>query len=137
MSDREGYWNYHTLRNLFPDDEIGAPTGPENFQNNSSHTVQCPQFSFRECGQFSQDNLSLPAKTRIADEDGVIDWLIGRVREAFTQMPFAGGTLESLSASQSPGARVYFSFSPSRVGGAARNRKNWLPTGRERKRGGG
>lgn len=28
-------------------------------------------------------------------------------------------------------------LSPSRVGEAAKNRKNWLPTGRERKKGGG
>lgn len=48
----------------------------------------------------------------------------------------SGNTGEPLSLLQSPGVRVYFSISPSRVGEAAKNRKNWLPTGRERKKGG-
>lgn len=137
MGDREGYWNYQTLRDLCPHDETGVPTAPENFQNKSSHTVQCSQFSFRECGQFSQDNLFPPGENLITEEGSVMRWPTGRVCEPSTQMPFAGGTLESISASQSPGARVYFSIRPSRVGEAAKNRKNWLPTGRERKRGGG
>lgn len=122
---------------LFPDDEVGVPTAPENSQNNSSHTLQRPQFSFRERGPFSQDDLFLPAKTLITEEAGVMDQLVGRVHEDSTQMPYARGTLKSLSASLSPGARASFSISPSRAGGAARNRKNWLPIGRERRRGAG
>lgn len=87
------------LRDLFPDDGIGVHTALENFQNNASHTVECPQFGLRECGQFPQDDFFLPGKELMIEMDIVMDWLIGRVWEASTQIPFPGGTLGSLLAS--------------------------------------
>lgn len=47
----ESYCNYQTLRDLFPDDKMWVPTALENFQNNSSHIV--------ECGKLAQNNLFL------------------------------------------------------------------------------
>lgn len=135
MNHRVSYWNYQTPRDLFPDGGIEVLTTLKYFQNNASHMSECPQFSFRECGQLPQDNLLPPGKELMIEKDTVVDWLFGRVWDASTQMSFSGRISGSLLASQSPGARVYFSICPSRVGEAAKNRKNWLPTGRERKRG--
>lgn len=85
MSHRESYCNYQTLRDLFPDYGIVVPTTVENFQNNASHTEECPQFSLGECGQFPQHNLLLPDKDLMIETDIVMDWLIEGVWEASTQ----------------------------------------------------
>lgn len=81
MSQGEIYRNYKTPRIYFMMVKFGY-LALENFQNDSSYAVQCPQFSFREYSKFPQNNLFLPAKDLIIEKDCVMVWLIGWVLEA-------------------------------------------------------
>lgn len=76
-------------------------------------------------------------------EKGIVrDWLSGG-SQRLLQMPFLGGRgmFGGCRGPLRPHRALQLGFtlalSPSRVGEAAKNRKNWLPTGRERERGGG
>lgn len=79
-------------------------TTVENFQNNISHTEECPQFSLGECGQFPQHNLLLPDKDLMIETDIVMDWLIEGVWEASTQTDALPRGDERWGASQPPKA---------------------------------
>lgn len=74
------------------------------------------------------------------ENDIIMDWLTGWVLEASSNA-LSGVGVGDIGGCPRPcralELRFTLALSPSRVGEAAKNRKNQLPTGRERKRGGG
>lgn len=134
ISHRASYWNNQTLGDLFPGDKIWVLAALEKFQNNPKpHSIESTM-QLQKRGEFSQNNLFLPIRDLMIEKDIVGDWLIPGASEASAHALSSGAFGGPPRPSRARELGFSLAFSPSRRGEAAKNRKNWLPTGKERKR---